>query len=63
MDALYALYARLTVAFGSGLRREEGQTFTEYAIIVATIAVGVVAAVGTLRDAVTAALTKAANDI
>jgi Flp pilus assembly pilin Flp len=63
MDALYALYARLTVALSSGLRREEGQTFTEYAIIVATIAVGVVAAVGTLRSAVITALTNAAADI
>jgi Flp pilus assembly pilin Flp len=63
MDALYALYARLTVALSSGLRREEGQTFTEYAIIVATIAVGVVAATGTLRSAVITALTRAAADI
>ena len=62
MDALYALYARMTVAL-TGLRREEGQTFTEYAIIVATIAVGVVAAVGILRSAVITALTKAAADI
>ena len=63
MDALYALYARLTAVALSGLRREEGQTFTEYAIIVATIAVGVVAAVGTLRSAVVSALSKAALDI
>ena len=63
MDALYAVYARLTAVALSGHRREEGQTFTEYAIIVATIAVGVVAAVGTLRDAVIAAITKAASDI
>jgi Flp pilus assembly pilin Flp len=62
MDALYALYARLTVAL-TELRREDGQTFTEYAIIVAVIAVGVIAAVGTLRNAVISALTKAANDI
>jgi len=60
MDLMYRFWARLTVLV---LSDEEGQTFTEYAIIVATIAVGVVAAVGTLRDAVTAALTKAANDI
>ena len=60
MDLMYRFWARLTVLV---LSDEEGQTFTEYAIIVATIAVGVVAAVGTLRSAVVAALTKAANDI
>jgi Flp pilus assembly pilin Flp len=60
MDVMYRFWARLTVLV---LSDEEGQTFTEYAIIVATIAVGVVAAVGTLRDAVTAALSKAAGDI
>ena len=62
MDALYALYARVTGAF-LALRDEEGQTFTEYAIIVATIIIGVVVAVGKLRDAVITALTGAAADI
>ena len=63
MDLYYRVLARVTAAVGSGLRRQEGQTFTEYAIIVATIAVGTVAAVGFLRNAVTNALTSAANDI
>ena len=63
MDALYALYARLTAVALSGLRREEGQTFTEYAIIVATITVATVAAVGSLRDAVITAITTVAADI
>jgi len=62
MHPLYALHARLTVSL-SQLRREGGQTFTEYAIIVAVIAVGVVAAVGTLRDAVITALSNAASNI
>ena len=62
MGLFYGLFTRLTYALGT-LRREEGQTFTEYAIIVATIAVGVVAAVGTLRDAVITALSNAAADI
>jgi Flp pilus assembly pilin Flp len=47
----------------ASVRRDEGQTFTEYAIIVATITVGVVAAVGTLRDAVITAITTVAGDI
>jgi Flp pilus assembly pilin Flp len=66
VEALYSLYVRTTVALGSpiaSLRREEGQTFTEYAIIVATIAVGTVVAVGFLRDSVTNALSDAANAI
>jgi Flp pilus assembly pilin Flp len=66
MDGLYSLYVRVTVALGSpiaSLRREEGQTFTEYALIVAVITVGTIAAVGNLRDAVTNALNEAANGI
>jgi Flp pilus assembly pilin Flp len=62
MRLLWSLCARARVAF-EALRREDGQTFTEYAMIVAVIAVGTVAAVGTLRDAVTNALTAAANGI
>ncbi len=62
MKALYGLYGRLLVAL-SDLREERGQTFTEYAIIVATIVIGVVAAVGVLRDAVISALGTAAGDI
>ena len=59
-DIMDSLWARLAAAYFS-LRSEEGQTFTEYAIIVATIAVGTVLAVSFLRDAVTKALTDAAN--
>ena len=66
MNALYGFCAHVTVVLSSplaSLRRQEGQTFTEYAIIVATIAVGTVAAVGYLRDKVTTALSDAANAI
>ena len=61
-ERLNMAIGRVLSAIGS-LRRQEGQTFTEYAIIVATIAVGTVAAVGFLRNAVTDALTSAANQI
>jgi Flp pilus assembly pilin Flp len=44
-------------------REERGQTFAEYAVIIGIIAVALVAAVGTLRDAVIGALEGAANDI
>ena len=61
-ERLNMAIGRVLCVLGS-LRRQEGQTFTEYAIIVATIAVGTVAAVGFLRNAVTDALTSAANQI
>jgi Flp pilus assembly pilin Flp len=63
MDFMYSFWARLTVVAGELRDREEGQTFAEYAIIVATIVVGVVAAVTTLRTAVIGALTTAAGQI
>ncbi len=47
----------------STAREERGQTFAEYAVIIGIIAVAVVGAVGTLRDAVVGALTDAAADI
>ena len=59
----YRVVAGYVALRNGSLRSERGQTFTEYAIIVATIAVGTVAAVGTLRDAVTSALADAAQDI
>jgi Flp pilus assembly pilin Flp len=62
MDLVYGLYARVTTMLTLA-REEKGQTFTEYAIIVGLIAVGVVAAVTTLRGAVITALTDAASDI
>jgi Flp pilus assembly pilin Flp len=47
----------------SSAREERGQTFAEYAVIIGIIAVAVVGAVGTLRDSVVGAITKAAADI
>ena len=66
MDALYRFSVRAMLALRSpvaSLRREEGQTFTEYAIIVAVITVGTLAAIGFLRDKITTALSAAANAI
>ena len=62
MDLFNRVYARVTTALAL-MREQEGQTFTEYAIIVATIAVGTVLAVTGLRNAVITALGKAAGDI
>ena len=47
----------------SAAREERGQTFAEYAVIIGIIAVAVVGAVGTLRDSVVGAITRAASDI
>jgi Flp pilus assembly pilin Flp len=66
VDALNSFFGRVILALRSpvaSLRREEGQTFTEYALIVAVITVGTIAAIGGLRDAVTNALNDAANAI
>jgi Flp pilus assembly pilin Flp len=62
MSKLDKACVRLVVAAGA-LRAEEGQTFAEYAIIVATIIIGVVTAVTALRTAVIGALTTAAGQI
>jgi Flp pilus assembly pilin Flp len=62
MDLYYGLVARTHVWLASA-REERGQTFAEYAVIIGIIAVAVVTAVGSLRDAVIGALTKAAADI
>jgi Flp pilus assembly pilin Flp len=44
-------------------RGERGQTFAEYAVIIGILAVAIIAAVGTLRDAVVGALTTVAADL
>ena len=61
-DLFTRLWVRAYAAVATA-RREEGQTFTEYAIIVAGIAIGIVGAVGILRNAVYTALSNAANAI
>jgi Flp pilus assembly pilin Flp len=57
-----SLLARLNTTLVSA-RGDEGQTFTEYAIIVAAVTTGTVAAVGSLRNAVITALTTVAGNI
>ena len=44
-------------------RTDRGQTFAEYAVIIGILAVAIIAAVGTLRDAVVGALTTVAADL
>jgi Flp pilus assembly pilin Flp len=63
MSFLAARAARLSAWLIQVRTDERGQTFTEYAIIVGAITLGVLLGVGTLRDAIIGALTKAAGDI
>jgi Flp pilus assembly pilin Flp len=44
------LYVYLTSLAPTSLRREEGQTLTEYAIILAIVATGLIVALTALRD-------------
>jgi Flp pilus assembly pilin Flp len=54
--------ARLVAWLGSA-RREEGQTMTEYAVVLTLIAVALVAAIGGLRDAIIGVVNSATGAI
>jgi pilus assembly protein Flp/PilA len=53
------LYAYLTSLVPTSLRREEGQTLVEYALIIAVLSIGLIVALGVLRDKID----KVFNDI
>ena len=44
------LYAYLTSLVPTSLRREEGQTLVEYALIIAVLSIGLIVALTVLRD-------------
>ena len=54
---------RVTIALWMRLRREEGQTFVEYAVLTAVVAIGIVAALGLFRGQIVTALTNIGNAI
>jgi Flp pilus assembly pilin Flp len=54
--------ARLAAAL-RWLRRTEGQTMTEYAVVLTLIAIALVATIGTLRDAIITVISNAAGAI
>jgi Flp pilus assembly pilin Flp len=54
---------RVTIALWMRLRREEGQTFVEYAVLTAVVAIGIVAALGLFRGQIAAALSNIGNAI
>lgn len=52
------LYAYLQSYAASSLRREEGQTMAEYAVILAVIAAGILAALALLRTEIIGVITE-----
>jgi Flp pilus assembly pilin Flp len=56
---MLTMFRTLTVA----LKRDEGQTMAEYAVVLAVIAIGVFVALGVMGGAISDALTQVANSI
>ena len=63
----YSIALKLAAAFGAlsagSLRRDEGQTLAEYALILALIAVGVIAAVILLQGSISNIFTNVGSKI
>jgi Flp pilus assembly pilin Flp len=62
MELLNRLWIRATSALAS-VKREEGQTMTEYAVVLTLIAVALVLSIGVLRDNIKAVIDNAASVI
>jgi Flp pilus assembly pilin Flp len=58
-DALNSIVGRLYLA----MRREDGQTFVEYALIAAFVGVVLIAALGTFSTAISGELGKIGSDL
>ena len=68
MDKLYtAIGVRVALVLGSlsapSLKRDEGQTFVEYALILALIGVALTVALTTLRGQIAGIFTQIGNDL
>jgi Flp pilus assembly pilin Flp len=57
------LYAYLTSLMPASLRREEGQTLVEYALIIAVLSIGLIVALGVLRDKIDSVFNTIANTL
>jgi Flp pilus assembly pilin Flp len=62
LDSLNRLWIRAFTALSS-VKREEGQTMTEYAVVLTLIAVALVTALTGLRTAIVNVITSATNAI
>ncbi len=62
-DALMYVTVRLQNAYAGLRSREEGQTLTEYALIVAVVALGVTLAIVFLRDEIKELFSDAGNEL
>jgi Flp pilus assembly pilin Flp len=62
LDSLNRLWNRAISALAS-VKREEGQTMTEYAVVLTLIAVALVLSIGVLRDHIKAVIDAAAAAI
>jgi pilus assembly protein Flp/PilA len=63
VDSILAVYVRAVSALQTAARREEGQGLTEYALILALIAIVAIVALKCLGGKVTSALTTIASSI
>ena len=57
------LYTKLQTRLAQVVRRQEGQTMAEYAIVLAVISIGIVVALTTLSGSISSALSKVTADI
>jgi Flp pilus assembly pilin Flp len=57
------LYAYLASVAPTSLRREEGQTLVEYALIIAVLSIGLIAALAFLRDKIDSVFRTIANTL
>jgi Flp pilus assembly pilin Flp len=63
VDRINSLFARVWLTAQDGLKREQGQAVAEYALILAIVAIGVIAVLGTLRDGIITKLGDIADTI
>ena len=57
------LYTKLQTRLAQVVRRQEGQTMAEYAVVLAVIAIGIFVALGGLSGAISGALSSVASKI
>ena len=61
LEFTQAVWARFVSTVATAREREEGQTLVEYALIIALVSVGLIAALTTLRGQIEAVFTTIGN--